>query len=103
VKESTIADCQPSGSDNCQYILSNDNEDYDAQKSDERDSDADTIRMSSFEFWNGVNAEDVPVIPQILILTECYGQSKEKSQTVHSTKKLDLEREEKKKNYRSVS
>jgi hypothetical protein len=33
----------------------------------------------------------------------CYGQSKEKSQTVHSTKKLDLEREEKKKNYRSVS
>jgi hypothetical protein len=51
----------------------------DAQKSE--DSDADTIRMTSFEFWNGVDAEDVPVIPQNLILTESTSVSKYKNYT----------------------
>jgi hypothetical protein len=49
-----MSDCQLKGPDNCQHITTN-NENYDAQKSDEDVSDAGTIRMSSFEFWNGVD------------------------------------------------
>lgn len=37
---------------------------------DEHDSDADTILMSLPKFWNGANVENLPVIPNSLILKE---------------------------------
>jgi hypothetical protein len=64
-----MSDCQLKGPDNCQHITTN-NENYDAQKSDEDVSDAGTIRMSSFEFWNGVDTDNDPDIPRNLIFSE---------------------------------
>ena len=64
-----MSDCQLKGPDNCPHITIN-NESYNSQKLDENDCDADTIRISSFEFWNGVDADNDPDIPQNLILSE---------------------------------
>lgn len=65
-----MADRQPLGSDNPQTSSVKGDKGHDAGMVDEHDSDADTILMSSTEFWNGANVENIPVIPNSLILKE---------------------------------
>jgi hypothetical protein len=65
-----MPDCPPLGSDDPQTSSIRGDEGHDPGIVDEHDSDADTIRMSSPEFWNGANVENLPVEPNSLILTE---------------------------------
>ena len=65
-----MADRQPLGSDSFQSSSARDDEAHDPGILNEHDSDADTILMSSPEFWNGANVENLPVIPNRLMLTE---------------------------------
>lgn len=66
-----MTDCQPLCSDNLQTSSIRADEGHHPGLVDEHDSDADTIRMSSPELWDGVNVENLPVIPNSLILSEC--------------------------------
>lgn len=65
-----MADHQPLGLDEPQTSSIRGNEGHDSGIVDEHDSDADTILMSSTEFWNGANVENLPVIQNSLILKE---------------------------------
>jgi hypothetical protein len=65
-----MADRQLLGSDNPQTSIIRGDEGHDSGMVEEYDSDADTIPMSSTEFWNGANVENLPVIPNSLTLKE---------------------------------
>lgn len=67
---SIMPDCPLLASDDLQTSSNRGDEGHYPGIGDGHVSDTDTIRMSLNELWNGANVENLPVVPNSLILTE---------------------------------